>query len=146
MSDKTYIDLLHLTEEQAIEIVHTLQTGGTCRIDERRKHSRLPFQEEALLLCEVKNKHRKSPPFLVKCIDISAGGIGFLHGAYMHTGTPCVITLIGRNKSGFRIEAKVARCQHHTGHIHIIGVKFNKPMDQKLIDRLQNQAVGAGTE
>jgi len=146
MSDKPYIDLLHLSEAEALEIVHSLQTGGTCRIDERRKYDRLPFQEEALLLCEVKTKYRMSPPFLVKCIDISAGGIGFLHGAYMHTGTPCVITLINRNKNGFRVDAKVARCQHHSGHIHIIGVKFNKPMGQDLLDRLQNQAMGAATE
>ena len=140
MSDNSYIDLLHLSEEQAVEIVNALQSGGTCRIDERRQFERLPFQEEALLLCEVKTKGaKKNPQFLVKCVDISAGGIGFLHGAYMHNHTACIITLIGRNKNGFRVEAKVARCRHISGHIHLIGAKFNKPMDQALIDQLQSR-------
>lgn len=141
MSTKPYMDLLRLSEEQVLEIVRELQRkDSSSRKDNQRQHERLPFHEDALLLCEIKTA-RGGPPFLVKCIDVSAGGLGFLHGAYIHVDTPCVVTLVVRKKTGFRVEAKVARCQHHRGHIHIVGVKFDQAMDPKQVDALKAEMI-----
>lgn len=143
MPPKPYLDLLRLTEQQAIEIAEELNRSDASprRRDNRRAHARLPFFEEALLLCELKTDREESiPPYLVKCVDLSAGGMGFLHGAYIHINTPCQITLIGRKKTGFRVMAKIARCIHHRGHVHVVGVRFDEPMDEAQILALKSQA------
>ncbi len=147
VSDKHYMDLLKLTHRQALAILEEIATkaaGHAGGGSDHREYERLPFSEEALLLCKLQSIDRgvavDGPAFLVKCVDISEGGMGFLHGAYVHVGTPCVVTLIARQKTGFRVSATVARCQHVRGHIHIIGVKFDEPMEVAQIESLKTQA------
>lgn len=139
MQPKPYLDLLRITEKQAIEIAAELSQGdgSSRRRDNRRIHPRLPFYEDALLLCELKTGRDDAPHYLVKCVDISAGGMGFLHGAYVHVDTACQITLIVRKKTGFRVMGKVARCIHHRGHVHVVGVRFDQPMEAAQIEALK---------
>lgn len=126
-----------MTKEQVLELMQELRRADKPdRKRNRREHERLPFNEDALLLCEVKSGE-KTPPYLVKCIDLSAGGLGFLHGAYVHVGTPCTVTLIVGKKQGFRTEAKVARCEHHKGHVHIVGVRFDQPLSAEQVAALK---------
>lgn len=145
MSVKPYRDLLHLTEKQVLDVVETLQIRGTRRPDERRKHERLPFHEETVLLCALRTQLGQAP-FLVKCIDISAGGIGFLHGAFIHLNTPCRMTLIAGGKIGFRLTGTIARCQHFKGHIHLVGVKFDEPLDPAQLEMLKTSNCAAPAE
>jgi hypothetical protein len=126
-----------LSSEQVSQLLRELRhTDKPDRRKNRREHERLPFNEDALLLCEVKSGE-KTPPYLVKCIDLSVGGLGFLHGAYVHVGTPCIITLIVGKKQGFRADAKVARCEHHKGHVHVVGVKFDQPLSAEQVAALK---------
>lgn len=140
MQAKPYLDLLRISEAEAMAIAQELLRDGASRRrrDNRRAHARLPFYEDALLLFELKANRTESSPFLVKCVDISAGGMGFLHGAFVHVDTPCQVTLIVGKKTGFRVLAKVARCVHHRGHVHLVGIRFDQAMDEAQIQSLKS--------
>ena len=135
-SQPAFRDLLRLSPSELQAILADLRLNdGLTDSDERRVHERNSYNEDALLLFEVKSK-TSSTPFRVKCVDISAGGLGLLHGAFVHTGRPCMITLITHNKSGLRIKGKVARCIHVRRHVHLIGVEFNDTIDESQLARL----------
>jgi len=65
----------------------------------------------------------------VRCVDISDGGIGFVHGSFLHPGTACLITLVTEARRGLRTTGKVVNCEHLSAHVHRVGVKFDEPID-----------------
>ncbi|MEX2217010.1 MAG: PilZ domain-containing protein [Phycisphaeraceae bacterium] len=133
-----YRDLLRLSQADLQAILADLRPRK--EVDEevvvRRQHKRNTYTEEALLLLEIKSQQEETP-FLVKCADLSAGGLGLLHGGFVHTGQPCVITLVSRRKAGMRIKGTVARCVHVRGHVHLIGVKFNEAIDETQLAQFE---------
>ncbi|MFN7022110.1 MAG: response regulator [Phycisphaerales bacterium] len=67
----------------------------------------------------------------VACRNLSSGGIGVLHSAYVHTGTPCIVELTNSRKVTQTIEGRVVRCTHVQGTIHDVGVRFERPINTK---------------
>ncbi len=61
--------------------------------------------------------------------DVSASGVSFLHGGYVHVGTPCIIQLITTYGTWNDVKGVVVRCQYVTGNIHDVGVKFETPVN-----------------
>ncbi len=82
----------------------------------------------------------------VACRNLSSGGIGLLHNAYMHTGTHCFVTLTRTDGHRVSVEGTIVRCIHVTGAIHEIGVKFLKPIDAKQFIDLDPFANGFNLE
>lgn len=60
--------------------------------------------------------------------NLSAGGIGLLHGAFVHIGTRCLVSIIDNNNESRSIKGSIVRCTHVTGRIHQVGVAFNEPI------------------
>ena len=67
--------------------------------------------------------------YKVEPINLSDGGLGFLHGAFMHIGTACVARMTTSDGEQVLIPGKVARCKCIRGTIHKIGVKFHRRID-----------------
>lgn len=82
----------------------------------------------------------------VACRDLSAGGIGILHSAYMHVGTVCSVALRTVHGQLRTIDGRVVRCVHVSGTIHEIGVKFDKPIETKDFVQLDPFANGFSLE
>lgn len=57
--------------------------------------------------------------------NLSKGGLAFMHGAPLATGTRCSVTLFDATGAATKVGASVARCQKLAGRIHDIGVKFD---------------------
>ena len=108
----------------------------------RRRHQRIYFAAEAALFCQVLDERDSAPSFRVRSVDISRGGMGFLHGGYLHVGTACVLTLITRARHGYRMTGRVVRCEHVRGHVHHIGVAFDEMIDLEAMLRENGQALG----
>jgi CheY-like chemotaxis protein len=70
-----------------------------------------------------------STPYQVATRDISATGMAFLHGGYVHIGTRCLIQLITAHGTWDEIRATVVRCGFVEGNVHEVGVKFDNPIE-----------------
>lgn len=82
----------------------------------------------------------------VACRNLSSGGVGVLHSAYMHTGTRCFVALPRTDGQRVSVEGTIVRCIHVSGTIHEIGVKFLKPIDAKEFVDLDPFANGFSLE
>ncbi len=95
----------------------------------RRGQQRFSYHQDAKLICQMSQDLSSPMQIIVRCRNISVGGLGFLHGAYVHPGTRVVLTLISANKQGYRINGSIVRCRHLTKTVHEVGVAFDEPID-----------------
>ncbi len=111
----------------------------------KRGFVRWAFRSVAVSLSVV-HPGGSSTKFNVACRNLSSGGIGVLHSAFIYNGTKCVIELKGTNGQMQTIEGTVLRCSHVQGTIHEIGIKFTKPIDPHLFISLDPFADGFSLE
>lgn len=95
----------------------------------RRGQTRYNYHQDAKLICQLSQDLSTPMQIIVRCRNISIGGLGFLHGAYVHPGTRVVLTLISANKQGYRINGTIIRCRHLTKTVHEVGVAFDQTID-----------------
>ncbi|MCC6319974.1 MAG: response regulator [Phycisphaerales bacterium] len=96
----------------------------------KRSHVRHTFRTLAVKLT-LSHPGGSQTRFSVACRNLSSGGIGVLHSAYVHSGTPCTIELVSTSNTTHTIEGKVVRCGHLQGTVHEIGIKFNGAIDTR---------------
>lgn len=95
----------------------------------RRGQQRFAYHQDAKLICQLTQDLSSPMQIIVRCRNISIGGLGFLHGAYVHPGTRVVLTLVSANKQGYRINGTIIRCRHLTKTVHEVGVAFDETID-----------------
>ena len=129
-SHQHVVDTLRLSDKEYRAIIGEIQEPtGARKGEDRRRSVRTPFHEEGMLILEVTSSDNFSLQYLVKCFDISNEGLGFLHSLYVNPGTSCVLTLITIDKKAVRIGGTVVRSQHRKGVVHVVGVKFDEPIE-----------------
>jgi len=125
------IDCLHLSETQHRKLVEKLDAQAQApKGSDHRQHPRYPY----LVPCgvSVRVKHPGSDEwqrYLVRPRNISAGGLGFFHGAYLYQNTYCVVALRTRRGETVQKNGHVAYCRHIAGPIHEIGLAFEDLLD-----------------
>lgn len=93
----------------------------------KRTFARWPFRQCSLQLV-LDHPGGSRATLQVACRNLSRGGAGVLHGAFVHSGTPCRLEmprLDGRHES---IGGLIVRCTHMQGVMHELGVKFTEPV------------------
>lgn len=76
--------------------------------------------------------------------DLTANGIGLLHGGFIHPGTVCEIVLTTILGDARAVRGKVAWCTHVSGKIHAVGVKFAVPIEPRsYMDPCLSGGIGA---
>lgn len=73
--------------------------------------------------------------FLVPTRDISATGLSFLHGGFVHVGTRCTVQLITMHGTWNEVPAVVVRCQYVEGGVHEVAVRFDREIDPRRTRR-----------
>ena len=129
-----FIDTLRLSDPQLLELLESLDhIGPTPDGDDRPNRRagsdiRLPFRHSRLHLT-IDHPGGGQSPFLVAGRNLTPRGLGFLHGNYLHTGTPGKINL-PQTMGGFMgVRCTVIWCRHLRNHIHEIAVRFERPID-----------------
>lgn len=74
--------------------------------------------------------------------DLSEGGIGIYHNAYVHTGVACNVTLRTVDGEAITQTGRVARCIHLRGAVHEVGIRFDQPVDLSLFIPVAAAATG----
>lgn len=140
-----FVDTMRLTRSQYMALLASLaHRGGPAHAalspENHRRQQRIPFHHDARLLCEFRadadadaddaSSGAAEPAlYLVKCRNISAGGMGFLHGGPLAIGTACEMTLLRADRTTLKLRGVVARCECIERHIFEIGVRFEKDID-----------------
>ena len=95
-----------------------------------REFVRWSYQVEAVkLVIEHGTGNKVTLPVATR--NISSGGISVLHSAFVHSNTPVEVILNAPDGNSILVSGKVMRCNHVTGRIHEIGIKFNEQISTK---------------
>ena len=93
----------------------------------KRTFARWPFRMGSIKLA-LEHPGGSRVELTVACRNLSRGGTGVLHSAYVHTDTPCVIYLPKPDGSLVKRRGKIVRCSHVKGLIHELGILFDEPI------------------
>lgn len=95
-----------------------------------RDFHRWPFRLETLRL-DLFHPGGNSSTLAVACRNISRGGVGLLHNAFVHPNSECRVTLPHGPRGPASVPGRIIRCAHRTGVIHELGVKFDNPINPR---------------
>ncbi len=125
------LDLLKLDQSQwayYLDLIESRQkvVGAA---SERRRHQRHAYLEFTQLGLVVDNGPRDRKMFLVRTFDLSASGVGLLHGRFIQAGQRVHVMMLHRHDGRVLVSGTTRRCELLEGHVHAVGVEFDEPID-----------------
>lgn len=124
------IDTLRISEEQRRQILAELDVNQSEQaVKNRREHERHCFQDPNGMLVVISHPGGNVVKYRVTPRNLSAAGVGFLHGNFLHAGTACLIAVRTRDGKAMLVNGRVVRCCHVQGNVHEIGVQFDAPIE-----------------
>ena len=120
-------DLLASCQEDLDLAMRDMDTkvGGNANAD-NRDHDRLQYQVAGGLTIEIEHPGGTNAVFRIHPHNLSASGIGFLHGAFVFPGSNCQVNIKMPSGQHQRVAGVVKRCTHVNGKIHDVGVQFDQ--------------------
>lgn len=94
----------------------------------QREFVRWPFRQPSVQL-QLIHPGGSAVTMRVACRNVSCGGAGLLHAAFVHPGSRCTLHLPRRSGEVVELHGRVVRCKHVVRMIHELGVKFDAPID-----------------
>lgn len=136
------VDALRISEAEQQSILKDLDAAESASPDiAQRQNKRLPYFVREGLILEVEGATAR---FIVRPRDLSAGGIGFLHGSFLHPGRNCIIALKTVDGEGLLVNGRIVRCRCVRGRIHDVGMQFEKPVEiDNFVGRQERSAAAA---
>lgn len=92
-----------------------------------REFSRWPFQNSSVP-ATMTHPDGSEVELRLACRNLSRGGVGLLHSAFVNAGVRVAVDLPRRAGGEVRVHGTVARCMHREGIVHEIGVQFDEPI------------------
>jgi CheY-like chemotaxis protein/HPt (histidine-containing phosphotransfer) domain-containing protein len=94
----------------------------------RRRHKRWEFRMPNTGLT-VEHPAGGTSRLMVCARNLSAGGLGFLHGGYLHKGSRCKVLLRALDGQVHPVNGQIVSCRHVEGVLHEIGLQFERRID-----------------
>lgn len=128
MSDKPMINSLRLKDAELDTLLAELERnttgwGGNSKREMRRWG--LGGVRAVVTIVEGMGTQRHA---LTIPRNISTTGMGCVHGAFLHIGTRCFLSLRDMSGAARSISGTVVRCKHLRGLLHEVGIKFDSPV------------------
>jgi len=119
-----------MKEAERTQLIETLEklAAETNVSENNRAHDRVSFSTKPFPVT-FHHPGGVETSCLVVSRNLSAGGLGFLHGGFVYEGTRCVLeipTIYGDSRT---LTGDVRSCRHISGNVHDIGVRFDEPVD-----------------
>jgi CheY-like chemotaxis protein len=134
-------DTLRLASRELEQIFDELdRSGAEAPLSAERKLRRWKFGGTRALITFV-DRHGAAKHFIVAPRNLSAGGIGILHGGFLHPGSDCTVTLKSVRGGTRVIKGVVRRCRHIRGHLHEIGIQFEEHVDAREFIRFGDEHI-----
>lgn len=131
MERKDYQDLVHMTEAERSALAERMRIqsrNAKGPKGERRRDRRWEFSQAEIAVC-VEHPGGGISKFLVCSRDLSAGGMAFFHGGFLHVGSRCKIVLGTLDGKRNVVSGTVTSCNLVEGRLHSIGIKFEQRID-----------------
>lgn len=121
-------DTLRISDKEWTSILDEVETHARMKSTDQDACKRPLPRYQRLMRCIVRVNHPGGTPatYLVRTRNISEGGLGFFHGGYLHTDTPCLVLMQTMDKQSLVVQGRVAWCRLVQGRCHEVGVQFNK--------------------
>lgn len=120
---------IRLDDNTVEEILNRLDGSAFNDAGRRADGESFRFRQAGCTL-HVKAAGAASPmAFAIVSRRIGPKGLNFLHGGFLHPGTPCCVRLNTLHGSWADLEAKVERCEHVQGTVHDVRIRFDAPID-----------------
>jgi len=135
------IDTLKLPQQDYVLLLSQLDGNlRTRRTDDQRRHRRVRYHLRDMRVL-IHRQAINNLPYVVRPHNLSARGIGFLHGFYVHPGTRCETALTTLHGEAVIVPGQVVRCRHLAAKIHELGVEFDHEI--RLSDFIADSAARA---
>jgi CheY-like chemotaxis protein/HPt (histidine-containing phosphotransfer) domain-containing protein len=99
---------------------------------ETRTADRFSYRVSGLIVHLQHPGAQGSMAYRVPSRNISAEGLGFLHGGFIHQGTHCRVQLVTTYGTWNDTDGVVVYCRHVKGNLHEVGIRFETPIDPSL--------------
>jgi CheY-like chemotaxis protein len=124
------IRTLHLSDtERQLLLEQREKDGGDFASDNQRGAQRHRLTHQPNIVIAVCQSDGTLVRYAVIARNLSETGAAFMHGAYLHHGTDCVVTIQSNDGKWANVIGRVARCNHVGGKVHEVGVAFGKPIN-----------------
>ena len=135
MARRPFQNLVRLDESQRAMLfdrLNAVSEAESSRISAQgkdlRSGVRYHYQREALPIA-VEHPGGGFATLMVCARNISSGGIGLIHGGFLHPNTRCKIILEQIDGSRIAVDGLVRSSRHLQGSIHEINVEFTRRID-----------------
>ena len=98
-------------------------------LNEKRFYRRVRLADELTVQVELVHPGGGHTRCRVSTFDISEGGIGLLHGSFVHPNTRCSVLLKSLSGATFSIKGNIVHCRNIRGRVHYVGVRFDEALD-----------------
>lgn len=145
MDRQPFRDLLRLSDAERKLVLDRLDgTGigregqsGPPRGPEKRRQRRWAYRADQIGVT-VEHPGGGVSRYLVCARNISAGGLSFLHGGFLHPGARCRLSLVRLDGGDEPIDGTIASCRLVEGRVHEIGLRFDRQIDPTLYLRFDS--------
>ena len=130
MGDET-VNTIRMDREELERLLADLNTDAGVGADESQRRTRrwgVHFQNAVLTVEERRDRHTH---FIVLPRNLSTGGLGVLHGGFIHPGTACLVSMRTTTGKTRTHAGTILRCQYISGRIHELGIRFHQPINPK---------------
>lgn len=121
--------LAKLTDRDLARIFERLDAESVDRSDQRRKFKRYSYRAEDCIVAIQQPGATSASRHRVRTRNLSEGGISFLHSAFVHQGSLCVVQLEGHTAGRTNQLGRVVNCRYIEQGLHEVAVAFEKPID-----------------
>lgn len=122
-------DITRLKGRQRSELLDRLDhSSQKPKKSSRRAHQRLTYRAQDVAIT-ISHPGGGMGRFLVCARNLSAGGMSFLHGSFLHTGTEVQVLLTSQAGAPKLLQGGVRSCRHIGAHVHEVGVQFREQID-----------------
>jgi len=122
------IDTLRLNDEQWRALSEKLEREDP-NVSGQRKHRRVAHGKLSQIAVAVRQVGGDWAKYIVRSRDLSPGGIGFIHGSFVHLGSECRVILKDCHGQVVRLDGIIKRCELVEGTAHDVGVQFNEEIN-----------------
>jgi len=119
-----FIQSVRLSDAQVTALLEALDRKDKESHKDVRKFKRSRFRSGRVILHVLDANHHVESSFRVVARNLSADGMGFIHGQMLPPGKPVLVQLPRQGKDDLNVLGRVAHCRHVSGMIHQVGLKF----------------------
>ena len=135
MPRDSFNNLVRLSDSERDRLLDRLDRSGTRKpparegpaID-RRKDPRLEYREAEVPFV-VEHPGGGGTWLLVAARNLSAGGMAFIHGGFLHLGSRCRLLLHRLDGERELIGGEIVNCRHVEGALHEFSVRFDRKIE-----------------